>query len=67
MGVSNEKLRLARMGDVEFVALQGYCNECKQHVALEMTILYYYRQLAFAHNALDGLLAFRIITAMQKI
>jgi hypothetical protein len=52
-----EKLRLALMGDVEFVALQGYCNECKQYVAREMTILHYYRQLAYAHTSLDGLAA----------
>jgi hypothetical protein len=46
-----EKLRLALIGDVEFVALEGYCNECKQFVAVRMTIPQYYRRLAYAHNA----------------
>lgn len=50
-----EKLRLTLIGDVEFVALEGYCNECKQFVAVEMTIQYY-RRLAYAHShSVDGL------------
>ena len=43
-----ERLRLALGGDVEFVALEGYCNECKQFLAVRMTILQYYRLLAYA-------------------
>jgi hypothetical protein len=50
-----EKLRLTLIGDVEFVALEGYCNECKQFRACEMSIRQYYRRLAYAHKSLDGL------------
>jgi hypothetical protein len=50
-----EKLRLALIGNVESIALQGYCNECKQFVVVKMTILEYYRRLAHVHTPLDGL------------
>jgi hypothetical protein len=50
-----EKLRLDLIGDVELVALEGYCNECKQFVLVKMKILEYYRRLAYAHTSLDGL------------
>ena len=50
-----EKLRWDLRGDVELVALEGYCSECKQFVVVKMTILEYYRRLAYAHTSLDGL------------
>ena len=50
-----EKLRLDLIGDVELVALEGYCNECKQFVVVKMTILEYYRRLAYADKVLDEL------------
>jgi hypothetical protein len=50
-----EKLRLDLIGDVELVALEGYCNECKQFVVVKMKILEYYRRLAYADKVVDGL------------
>lgn len=50
-----EKLRLTLIGDVEQVALESYCNECKQRVVHQMKILQYYRRLAHAHTELNGL------------
>ena len=41
-----EKLRLTLIGDVEVVAPEGYCNECKQLRAIQMKILEYYGSLA---------------------
>ena len=41
-----EKLRLALIGDVELVALEGYCNECKKHVAFQIKIVEYYQSRA---------------------
>ena len=38
-----EKLRLDLIGDAELVALEGYCNECKQFVVVKMKTLEYYR------------------------
>ena len=50
-----EKLRWDLIGDVELVALEGYCSECKQFVVVKMTVLEYYRRLAYANTDLDGL------------
>ena len=50
-----EKLRLDLIGDVELVALEGYCNECKQFVVVKMKVLEYYRRLAYADKVVDGL------------
>jgi len=50
-----EKLRLDLIGDAELVALEGYCNECKQFVVVKMKTLEYYRRLAYADKVVDGL------------
>ena len=41
-----EKLCLALIGDVEVVALEGYCSECKKPTAVQMKILEYYQSHA---------------------
>ena len=48
-----ERLRFTLIGVV--VALEGYCDVCKQHVVLQMKIRDLYRRLAHAHTALNGL------------
>jgi Zn finger protein HypA/HybF involved in hydrogenase expression len=50
-----EKLRFTLIGDVEVVALEGYCTECKQRSALKMKIEQYYQRLAHAFTPLNGL------------
>lgn len=50
-----EKLRLTLLEDVESVALEGYCNKCKQHPVLPMKIVQYYRRLTYAFTPLKGL------------
>jgi hypothetical protein len=50
-----EKLRFALIGDVEVVALEGYCTECKQRPVRQMKIVEYYQRLAHAFTPLNGL------------
>jgi hypothetical protein len=41
-----EKLRFALIEDVEVVALEGYCNECKKPAAVKVKIVEYYQSHA---------------------
>ena len=41
-----EKLRFALIGDVEVVALEGYCNYCKKPVVIQKKIVEYYQSHA---------------------
>ena len=50
-----ERLRFSLIGDVEVVALEGYCTECKQRPVLQMKIVQYYQRLAHAFTPLNGL------------
>ncbi|MFZ0512860.1 MAG: hypothetical protein WAM14_14730 [Candidatus Nitrosopolaris sp.] len=50
-----EKLRFSLIADVEVVALEGYCTECKQRPVLQMKIVEYYQRLAHAFTPLNGL------------
>jgi hypothetical protein len=50
-----ERLRLSLLGDVEVIALEGYCTECKQRSVLQMNIVKYYWRLAHAFTPLNGL------------
>jgi hypothetical protein len=50
-----ENLRCTLIGDVEVVALEGYCTECKQWPVLPMKIMQYYQRLAHAFTPLNGL------------
>lgn len=50
-----ERLRLSLLGDVEVIALEGYCTECKQRSVLQMKIVRYYWRLAHAFTPLNGL------------
>lgn len=50
-----EKLRFTLIADVEVVALEGYCTECKQRPVLQMKIVRYYQRLAHAFTPLNGL------------
>jgi hypothetical protein len=50
-----EKSRSTIIDDVEVVALEGYCAECKQRSVLQMKITKYYWRLAHAFTPLNGL------------
>jgi hypothetical protein len=50
-----EKRRLSLLGDVEVIALEGYCAERKQRSVLQMKITKYYWRLAHAFTPLNGL------------
>jgi hypothetical protein len=50
-----EKLRFTLRDDVEVVALEGYCSECKQCPVLPMKIVQYYSHLVHAFTPLKGL------------
>jgi len=41
-----EKLRFALIGDVETIALEGYCNKCKRPAVIQMKIVEYYKSQA---------------------
>jgi hypothetical protein len=50
-----EKLRFSLIADVEVVAVEGYCTECKQRSVFQMKIMDYYQRLAHAFTPLNGL------------
>ena len=46
MPLEYEKLRFGLIGDVETVALEGYCNKCKKPAVIQMKIVEYYQSHA---------------------